>query len=139
MEKILTEEFINISKNKELNFTEEELQNIEKTAKVSITQTKTGFYLSIYCCYYESCCGSYLWKSSFDYKENSDSYMRIYSGFTANPIGRIEENYICKRPYGIDFEEEFEKLIKYMIQARKASIKASEAYCEYVKRTGDLS
>lgn len=135
----LTKELIKASKNKELNFTKEELKNIEDTAKVQLKKDKDGFYLSLWCKYGESCGGVYLWVGNFSYYKNKDSYMHICSGFTANPIGRIEENYTCKRGFETDYKEEFKTVLKYMIDARKASIRADKAYCDYVVRTGDLS
>lgn len=135
----LTKELIKASKNKELNFTKEELKNIKDSAQVQLKKDKQGFYLSLWCKYNENCGGAYLWYGSFSYYNNKDSYMNICSGFTANPIGRIEENYICKRGFATDYKKEFNTILKYMIEARKKSIRADKAYCDYVVRTGDLS
>ena len=137
----LTKELIKASKNKDLLFSKEELENIKKTAEVTYRKRDNGdWVINVYSRYYESCCGSYLWKGCFTwYVNDNKGRMEIFSGFTANPIGQIRDNYTCERPYGTDYKKEFGTILDYMVNARILSKRADKAYCDYVARTGDLS
>ena len=135
----LTKELIKASKNKNLLFTKEELNNIKNSAEVTYKKEGDTFRLSVWTKYGESCCGAYIWRGEFAYYGNGTGRMEIFSGFTANPIGQIRNIYTCERPYGTNYKEEFALILKYMADARESSKRADRAYCDYVARTGDLS
>lgn len=68
------------------------------------------------------------------------SNYNIFSGFTRNPIGRIDSDYIVA-PEKI-FENEsmiIREMASDMENARERSLQADKAYIDYVARTGDLS
>lgn len=134
----LTKKLIKASKNKDLLFSKEELENIKKSAKVIYEKRADGFYLHVWSKYYENCSGAYIWRGEFSL-HNNKGRMEIFSGFTANPIGQIRDIYTCERPCGTDYKKEFELILGFMHDARIASKRADKAYCDYVARTGDLS
>lgn len=135
----LTKELIKASRKKELLFTKEELENIKKSAKVEYIKDGSNFRIYLWSKYHENCSGVYIWRGEFAYYGNGKGRMEIFSGFTANPIGQIRDIYTCERPNGTDYKKEFNTILDFMINARMASKRADQAYCDYVARTGDLS
>ena len=135
----LTNRLIKASKGESLKFSKEDLNNIKNSAKVTYDKREDGWYLSVYTKYNESCCGGYYWTGDFRwYDSKNEGTMNIYSGFTGNPIGRIDDRYTCRRPCGTDYKAEFELILDYMIKARGGSLADNQAYCDFVRRTGCL-
>lgn len=71
---------------------------------------------------------------------NNETNEVIFSGFTRNPIGQIEKRYSFNPRFMFaNIETIVEELTQEMVEARKQSLKADQAYIDYVKETGDLS
>ena len=70
----------------------------------------------------------------------NDTNEVIFSGFTRNPIGKIERRYTFNPNFIFsNIQTIIEELTEEMVNARKQSLKADQAYIDYVRETGDLS
>jgi hypothetical protein len=134
----LKEELIEFCHRPELEFDEKELQYIKDHANVSVREWDNGFNFVVHAPYGNSCGGSYRIGGSFT-SDKGKYTMNIYAGFSANPIGQIDDSYTCKRPNGTNYIDEFDTILSYMFDARIRSLKADRAYMQYVIDTGDLS
>ena len=71
---------------------------------------------------------------------NNSTNEDIRSGFTRNPIGRIENRYNFNPNFIFsDVDTIIDELVDEMKKARQQSLNADKAYIDYVRRTGDLS
>lgn len=137
----LTKELIKFSKKNanELSFDKKELEFIKDTAEVTLRQWDNNWSLTVRARYGESCCGAYVWQGYFSWNsETNKGSMDIYSGFTGNPIGRVEDRYTCNREGGTNYLFEFDTLLRYMLEARKTSLAKDADYCNFVAKTGCL-
>ena len=136
----LTQRLIKASKDESLGFCKSELENIKNSAEVTIEKRNNGSWvLNVYSRYDACGYGSSFWKGSFIwFNQGQEGEMRIYSGFTGNPIGRVERAYTCVRPIKPDYNSEFKNLLAYMIKARQDSIGQNNSYVDFVVHTGCL-
>lgn len=136
----LTKLLIKESKNNELCFSKEELESIKSTAQVSLTTKENGWTLEAWSKYSESCSGGYYWRGWFEWDNvKKEGRMNVFSGFSGNPIGRVDKYYKCTRHQGTTYKEEFKNLMLHMCDARLGSISSMNCYKEYVAKTGDMS
>ena len=71
---------------------------------------------------------------------NNSTNEDIRSGFTRNPIGKIENRYNFNPNFIFsDVDTIIDELVDEMKKARQQSLNADQAYIDYVRRTGDLS
>lgn len=137
----LTKELIKVAKQNAdiLGFDKENLKFIKNTAEVTLRQWDKNWSITVRARYGESCCGAYVWQGSFSWNAQANKgNMDIYSGFTGNPIGRVEDRYTCNREGGTNYLFEFDTLLRYMLEARKTSLAKDADYCKFVAETGCL-
>lgn len=134
----LKEELISFCHRPELEFDEKQLQFIKDHAEVSVREWDNGFRFMVYAPYHKDCNGTYRIGGSFTF-DRGEYTMNIFAGFTANPIGQIDDRYTCNRPNGTNYIDEFDTILSYIFDARIRSLKADRAYIQYVIETGDLS
>lgn len=136
----LTKLFIKESKNKELGFSKKELEAIKSSAQVSLTTKDNGWTLEVWSKYGESCGGGYYWRSWFEWDDvEKEGKINVFSGFSGNPIGQVDQHYNCTRLRGTTYKREFETLMSHMCKARLESISSMDCYKEYVATTGDMN
>jgi hypothetical protein len=71
---------------------------------------------------------------------NNSTSEDIRSGFTRNPIGKIENRYNFNPNFIFsDVDTIINELVDEMKKARQQSIRGTQGYIDYVRRTGDLS
>ena len=128
------------SKNKELCFNKEQLEAIKSSAKVYLITRENGWKLAVGSKYGEGCGGGYYWRGWFEWdNEKKEGKMNVFSGFSGNLIGQVDQYYNCTRPQGTTYKKEFETLMSYMHNARLGSLSSMDCYREYVARTGDMN
>lgn len=132
----LTNKLIKASKNKNLLFSEKELENIKNSAYVYYNKLENGYYLKLWCRYNKDYSGSYYWSGEVRF-DNDGGHVTIFSGFTANPIGRIERTYTITSK--MDYNNAFNTILDLMKHARTSTLEAYKQYRNYAIETGNLS
>ena len=122
----------------------EELNKYSETLKVSkrITHWPNSSYIqySIFGLYGEDRVISGRISVQANVNGNNSTNEDIRSGFTRNPIGKIENRYDFNPNFIFsDVDTIINELVDEMKKARQQSLNADQAYIDYVRRTGDLS